>query len=113
MDMQSQTIRYVVKPQSIDQLPGNLIASITLVKSANEKAMVLPKQAVLGDETQTTFWVMKLLNDSTAIKIIVNKGSENNEEVEITHPEFLPSDRFVRTGNYGLPDTARISIIKE
>jgi hypothetical protein len=75
--------------------------------------MVLPKQAVLGDETQTTFWVMKLINDSTAVKIIVNKGFENNEEVEITNPEFLPSDRIVRTGNYGLPDTARITIVKE
>jgi biotin carboxyl carrier protein len=113
MDMQSQTIRYVVKPQSIDRLPGNLIASINLVKSTNEKAMVLPKQAVLGDETQTTFWVMKLINDSTAVKIVVNKGFENNEEVEITNPEFLPSDRIVRTGNYGLPDTARITIVKE
>jgi len=113
MDMQSQTIRYVVKPQSADRLPGNLIASINLVKSTNERAMVLPKQAVLGDETQTEFWVMKLLNDSTAIKIIVNKGFENNEEVEIRNPGFLPSDRIVLTGNYGLPDTARVTIIKE
>jgi hypothetical protein len=113
MDMQSQTMRYIVKPQSAERLPGNLIASINLVKSTNEKAMVLPKKAVLGDETQTEFWVMKLLNDSTAIKIIVSKGFENNDEVEITKPEFLPSDRIVLTGNYGLPDTARVTIIKE
>ncbi len=113
MDMQSQTIRYVVKPQSTDRLPGNLIASINLVKSTNDKAMVLPKKAVLGNETQTEFWVMKLLNDSTAIKIIVSKGFENNEEVEIINPQFLPSDRVLLTGNYGLPDTARVTIIKE
>jgi hypothetical protein len=56
---------------------------------------------------------MKLLNDSTAIKIIVSKGFENNEEVEIINPVFLPSDRIVLTGNYGLPDTARVTIIKE
>ena len=113
MDMQSQTIKYVVKPSTADRLPGNLIASINLVKSINERALVLPKQAVLGDETQTEFWVMKLLNDSTAIKIIVSKGVENNEEVEITEPEFLPSDRIILTGNYGLSDTARVTIIKE
>jgi biotin carboxyl carrier protein len=113
MDMQSQTMRYIIKPQSAERLPGNLIASINLVKSTNEKAMVLPKKAVLGDETQTEFWVMKLLNDSTAIKIVVSKGFENNDEVEITKPEFLPSDRIVLTGNYGLPDTARVTIIKE
>jgi biotin carboxyl carrier protein len=113
MDMQSQTIRYVVKPQSTERLPGNLIASINLVKSTNEKAMILPKKAVLGNEAQSEFWVMKLVNDSTAIKIIVSKGFENNEEVEIINPGFLPSDRIVLTGNYGLSDTARVTIIKE
>ena len=113
MDIQSQTIRYVVKPQSAGHLPGNLIASIKLVKSTSEKALVLPKQAVLGNEAQTDFWVMKLINDSTAIKIPISKGFENNEEVEITDPAFLPSDRIVLTGNYGLPDTARVIIIKE
>lgn len=113
MDMQSQTIRYVVRPSADIHLPGNLIASINLVKSATEKALVLPKEAVLGDETQTEFWVMKLLNDSTAVKIVVSKGFENNEEVEITSPEFLPSDRIVLTGSYGLSDTAAVSIIKE
>jgi len=113
MDMQSQTVRYVVKPSIAGRLPGNLIAKISLVKSANDKALVLPKQAVLGDETQTEFWVMKLINDSTAIKVVVSKGYENIDEIEITGPAFLASDRIVLTGNYGLPDTARITIIKE
>lgn len=112
MDMQSQTMRYVIKPLSADRLPGNLIANVTLVKSSNEKATVLPKSAVLGDETQTTFWIMKLINDSIAVRTVVSKGFENNEEVEITNPVLLPSDRIVLTGNYGLPDTARVTIIK-
>jgi multidrug efflux pump subunit AcrA (membrane-fusion protein) len=112
MDMQSQTIRYVVKPASADKLPGNLIASIPIITSSSDKAFVLPKPAILGDETQTRFWVMKLINDSTAVKIEVSKGFENNEEVEITSPEFLPTDRIILTGSYGLPDTARITIIK-
>jgi hypothetical protein len=112
MDMQSQTMRYVIKPLSTNRLPGNLIASVNLVKASNEKASVLPKPAVLGDETQTSFWVMKLINDSTAVRTIVSKGFENNEEVEITSPVFLPSDRIVLTGSYGLPDTARVTIIK-
>jgi multidrug efflux pump subunit AcrA (membrane-fusion protein) len=113
MDIQSQTIRYVVKPLSPDRLPGNLIASVNLIKATNENAMVLPKKAVLGNETQTEFWVMKLINDSTAIKVDVSKGFENNDEIEITKPEFLPTDRIILTGNYGLPDTARITIVKE
>ncbi len=112
MDMQSQTVRYIVKPSTTSHIPGNLIANINLVKNTSEKAEILPKQAVLGNETQTEFWVMKLVNDSTAVKTPVKKGYENNEEVEITDPVFSTSDRIVLTGNYGLPDTARITIMK-
>ncbi len=113
MDMQSQTLKYVVKTSTPEHLPGNLIATVQLIKSTSQNAIVLPKPAVLGDETQTEFWVMKLINDSTAVKVAVNKGFENSYEVEILDPVFLGSDRVILTGNYGLPDTARISIIKE
>jgi hypothetical protein len=113
MDIQSQTVRYIVKPFRAGPLPGNLIASISLIKSTNDKALVLPKQAVLGNETQTEFWVMKLINDSTAVKVIVSKGFESNYEVEITDPHFNSTDRIILTGNYGLPDTSRITIIRE
>ncbi len=113
MDIQSQTVRYVVRPSDPGNLPANLIGSITLVTSTDDKAMVLPKAAVLGNETQTEFWVMKLINDSTAIKVIVTKGFENSDEVQITEPVFLPTDRIILTGNYGLPDTARIEIKTE
>jgi multidrug efflux pump subunit AcrA (membrane-fusion protein) len=113
MDQQSQTVRYVVKTLTTQHLPGGLIASVKMVRSKNDRALILPKQAVLGDETQTEFWVMKLINDSTAIKVVVSKGFENNEKVEITQPGFLVSDRVIMTGNYGLSDTASISIIKE
>jgi multidrug efflux pump subunit AcrA (membrane-fusion protein) len=113
MDIQSQTVRYIVKPSAAGILPANLIANISLIKSTNDNALVLPKQALLGNETQTEFWVMKLINDSTAIKVVVRKGFESNEDVEITEPSFTAMDRIVLTGNYGLPDTAMVTIIKD
>ena len=113
MNVETQTIRYIIRPSSAGRLPGNLIASVGLVRTSNDNALVLPKKAVLGDETQTEFWVMKLLNDSVAVKVNISKGFEDNTEVEITRPLFLHSDKIVLTGNYGLQDTAKISIIKE
>lgn len=110
MDTQAQTVKYVIRPFFAGLLPANLNAVVSIVKSSRSKAAVLPKEAVLGNETQTEFWIMKLINDSTAIKVPVTKGFENNEEVEITGPEFLQSDRIVLTGSYGLPDTARVII---
>ncbi len=113
MTIETQTIRYIVKPSAADRLPANLIATVNLVKSVNEKAQVLPREAVLSNETQSEFWVMKLMNDSTAVKTGISKGFENNEEIEVTSPVFLPSDRIILTGNYGLPDTARIVVKNE
>jgi biotin carboxyl carrier protein len=113
MNMESQTIRYVVKPSTIDRISGNLIASIELVKAVSNNAVVVPREAVLGNETQTSFWVMKLINDSTAVKVPISKGFENNDEVEIASPVFSKDERILLTGGYGLPDTARVTIIQK
>jgi biotin carboxyl carrier protein len=110
MDTQAQTVRYIIRPVFTGHLPANLNAVVNIVTSSRPKAAILPKSAVLGNETMTEFWVMKLINDTTAIKVQVTKGYENNEEVEIASPEFLQSDRIILTGSYGLPDTARIII---
>ena len=110
MDPQAQTVRYVIRPVFEGHLPANLNAVVSIVKSSRSKAAVLPKSAVLGNETMTEFWVMKLINDTTAIKVPVTKGFENSEEVEINEPAFLQTDRIILTGSYGLPDTARVII---
>jgi multidrug efflux pump subunit AcrA (membrane-fusion protein) len=110
MDSQAQTVRYVIKPVFAGRLPANLNAVVRIIKSTRADATVLPKPAVLSNETQTEFWVMKLINDTVAVKIPVKKGFENNEEVEITDPEFTQDDRIILTGSYGLPDTARVTI---
>ena len=113
MESGSQTVKYIARSGSSSGLPANLIASAGLVNYSNDNATILPKPAVLGNETQTEFWVMKLINDTTAVKIVVTKGYETDSEVEIKEPNFLPADRIILTGNYGLSDTATISVIQE
>jgi hypothetical protein len=112
MDVNSQTEGYIVRPATQMKLPENLITKVRLVKSLKDNAQTLPRSAVLADETQSSFWVMKILNDSTAVKIPVIKGIENNENIEITSPDFNSSDRIILSGNYGLPDTAKINVVK-
>lgn len=113
MDVQSQTENYIVKPASTGNLPENLIVKARILKSSKPNATVLPKAAVLANETQTDFWVMKLINDSVAIKVPVKKGIESADKVEILEPLFKNSDNILLTGNYGLSDTAKVSILKE
>ena len=112
MDAVSQTESFVVKPSGDINLPENLVARIRLLKTIKSSAMVLPKEAVLTDETEEHYWVMKLINDSTAVKVAVTKGMETGGSVEITAPRFNTTDRIVLTGNYALPDTALIEIVK-
>jgi hypothetical protein len=58
-----------------------------------------------------TFWVMKMIDDSTAIKVPVTVGNRNATEVEVLAPQFLETDRIVGVGGYGLPDTAIVTIV--
>ncbi len=110
MDPLAQTVKYIIRTVNPGQFPSNLNAIVSIIKNLKNDAEILPKDAVLGNETQTEFWVMKLLNDSVAVKVDIKKGYENNEEVEILEPAFLKTDRIVLTGGYGLPDTANIVI---
>ena len=106
----SQTQSFVVKPLTNSKLPENLIAQIRIIKSTKTKANVLPRTAMLSDETQTKFWVMKLINDSIAVKISVKKGVEAKEMIEIIDPVFSESDRIILNGNFGLADTVKVDL---
>jgi len=112
VDSASQTQNIILKVNERN-LPINLIGKVRVIKTEKINAVSLPKQSVLSDETQTSFWVMKLIDDSTAAKVPVTKGLEINDRIEIVSPKFLTSDKFLLTGNYGLADTARIRIVEQ
>ena len=112
VDSASQTQNIVLKV-SEKNLPVNLIAKVRVAKTVKAHAISLPRQSVLSDETQRDFWVMKLMDDSTAVKVPIEKGMEINDRIEILKPEFFNTDRFLLTGNYGLADTAKIKVVKE
>ena len=113
MDPASQTQRIILKVNSRHSLPENLIAKVRIVKSLSASGNSLPKSAVLTNETQTEFWIMKMLNDSVAAKVPVKKGIETQERIEILSPVLYPTDKVLITGNYGLNDTAKVQIVKE
>jgi hypothetical protein len=109
----SQTQKYIVVPDAALTLPENLIARIRIARKIILKAVILPKSAILTDEVMKNFWVMKLINDSVAVRIPVTTGLSDSENVEITQPGFAATDRFLVTGNYGLGDTAKVIVVKE
>ena len=112
VDTVAQTQGVVLKLNSGQQIPENLVAKARIVKSQKTNSISLPKTAILSNETQTEFWVMKLINPTTAIRVPVKKGIETGNKVEILSPKFSAQDKFVVTGNYGLADTAKVKIVQ-
>lgn len=109
-DSLSQTERFVIKPDHPMVLPARLQLAITFTQQQHNQAQSLPKDAVLANELQTEFWVMKLLNDTTAVKVPIKIGLQRETRIEILSPRFKPQDRFVSKGGYGLADKASITI---
>lgn len=110
MSLSGQTRQYLVKPLSNTFIPENLLATVRITTKTTNSQQILPITCVLTDEMMQNFWVMKLINDTTAIKVIVKTGLKTKDEVEITEPLFSPADRILSSGNYGLSDTALVNI---
>ena len=108
----SQTQNVLIKVNALHTIPENLIAKVRIPKIIRDHAISLPRAAVLSDETQTDFWVMKMTDSTTAVKIPVKKGIETKERVEILSPVFSAQDKILLSGNYGLPDTAKVRIVQ-
>ncbi len=113
VDAVSQTQSFVISVNSSKQIPENLIAKVSLVKNAKNNTISLLKSAVLSDETQSEFWIMQLIDSVTAVKVPIKKGLENASSVEIVSPALKLTDKILLTGNYGLPDTAKVTIIQK
>jgi multidrug efflux pump subunit AcrA (membrane-fusion protein) len=112
VDSLAQTQNVVIKVKSSHIIPENLIARVRIEKTSKAAVISLPKAAVLTDETQSGYWIMKMQGNGLAVKIPVQKGMEANGNIEILSPLLNDNDMIVVTGNYGLDDSARVKIIK-
>ena len=112
VDVTSQTQNVVLKINGKQDIPENLIVKIRINKTFNSKTISLPKSAVLSDETETNFWIMKMINSNTAIKIPIEKGIETDDRIEIISPILNAKDKILLTGNYGVADTIKVKVIK-
>ncbi len=74
VDSIAQTQTMIISVKSEAPIPQNLIAKVRIARDSKPNAQTLPRSAILSDETQTNFWVMKMIDSITAVKIPVQKG---------------------------------------
>jgi multidrug efflux pump subunit AcrA (membrane-fusion protein) len=108
----SQTQNIVIRVNPDHTIPENLVAKVKIPKIIRDNTISLPRAAVLSDETQTQFWVMKMTDSITAVKVPVKKGIETKDRIEILSPAFSDQDKILLTGNYGLADTAKVRVVQ-
>ncbi len=110
VDPVSQTQQLIFKLKQKKILPENLNVLITSVIKEKKESLLLPKDAVMTNETQDEFWIMKVTNDSLAIKVPIVKGIETDDKIEILDPVLNISDEIIVAGGYELPDSTKVKI---
>ena len=112
VDPTAQTQTYILEMCQSERLPENLNVNARIPIRTVRNAITLPLKAIMTNETLDQFWVMKLLNDTLAVRVDVSKGIENDKYMQITKPELSLTDRIIVDGAFGLPDTTKIIIGK-
>ena len=112
VDAISQTQNILFKLKKYSALPENLNVLIKIPVLEKTNSILVSKNAVLANETQDKFWLMKVNKDNLALKISIKKGIENNGKVEILEPKLRLDDKIIEKGAYGLADSTQVKIIK-
>jgi hypothetical protein len=112
IDAANQTQSFVLEPDISVNVPANLNLIVKIPLKSIGHAIALPKSAIITNETESEYWVMKIINDSTAVKLDITKGIETDSLVQVIEPNLSMSDRFITEGAYGLPDTVKVVVKK-
>lgn len=112
VDANSQSQTYIIS-LPFRSLPENLNVIIRISRNEKINLTGLPTAAVQTDEMQKEFWIMKMMNDSLAIKIPIRIGLQNDSFTEILSDKIAVTDSIILFGAYGLPDSSRVIIKKE
>lgn len=112
-ETQNQTQAYVIEAEKSISLAENINLTVQFTVEQIQDALFVKGSAVLGNEEQTSFWVMKLMNDSTCIKVPVEKGIKQDSLIQVITSGLTSNDLIISEGGYGLPDSALVQIINK
>lgn len=113
MNRASQSERVAVSAAG-RRLPEGLYAkAVFRTEKTVEKNLVLPREALQSDEGLSSYWVMKLSADSTAVKVPVQFVGSTPEKVEIISEHLSPEDDIILVGGYGLEEGTKLTVSSE
>ncbi|MDX1766441.1 efflux RND transporter periplasmic adaptor subunit [Arenibacter sp. NBRC 103722] len=96
-----------------EDLPENLNVQVRTIYKENKNAISVPHEALQTNELLTDFWVMKVVNDTLAIKEKVVPLLRNDSLVQIQSANLQLNDMVVTEGSYQMQDSTLVSIQKQ
>jgi biotin carboxyl carrier protein len=93
-----------------ESLPENLNVQVHTIYKEVTEAMTIPKKALQTNELLTDYWVMKVINDSLAIKEAVTPMLKNDSLVQISAKGLKLDDTVILEGAYQMQDSTIVSI---
>lgn len=111
-DSVTQTQPFIVPMPASLHLSEGMNLQVKYKEKEITNGIFVPRDAVLSNEEETSFWLMKMTNNTTAVKVPVTIGWRGEKSIQILKGNIKPSDRIVTQGAYGLPDTATVKIVK-
>jgi multidrug efflux pump subunit AcrA (membrane-fusion protein) len=107
----SQSQSYFIRLPD-QSLPENLNVIVRIPYKRSDNALCVVTSSVQTDELQKDFWVMKVVNDSLALRVPVQTGLHNDSLTEIISKNISLSDKVISRGGYGLTDSTVVIIKK-
>ena len=108
----TQTQPYVVPLPPKLKIAGNMNLLVKFKMKEIRDGIFLPRKAILTNEEETLFWIMKMVDDTTAVKVPVTLGWQGKKQIQILSSRIGITDKVITEGAYGLPDTAYVKIAK-
>lgn len=112
VDSASQSQQYFIRLKDI-ALPEKLNVTVRFPVSQTLNTLCVPISAIQTDEQQKEFWVMKIVNDTLALKVPVELGLRSDSAAQIISKEIKLNDLVVTEGSYELADSSTIKISRK
>lgn len=107
IDAQSQSQTFLIDLPTA-KLPENLNVQVKFIQKESPDALTIPKKALQTNELLTAYWVMKIVNDSIAIKTMVTPKLENDSLVQIQSDKVHLNDLIILEGAYQMQDSTLV-----
>ena len=109
----SQAQTFLVNLPDAEDLPENLNVQVKLVQKENANALTIPQKALQTNELLTEYWVMKVVNDSLALRTTVRPGLKNDSLVQIESGNVNLNDLVITAGAYKMLDSTIVKVQKQ